>query len=206
MPFVLTIDQRGSSTTTDLVDHMLARLTRIHTRLPFERTAGDEFQGLLEDPVSVVDAILDLVRDGNWHIGLGAGPVAEPLPSSTRAARGSAFERARAAVEAAKRRPQHLAVQGADTAPAAQADAVLTLLAAVIQRRSEAAWQAIDLDDAGLTAAQAATKLGISRQAVGQRLAVGLRSQELAVRPVIADLLIRAERLPPAAEPTTPVR
>ncbi len=93
MPFVLTIDQRGSSTTTDLVDHMLARLTRIHTRLPFERTAGDEFQGLLEDPVSVVDAILDLVRDGNWHIGLGAGPVAEPLPSSTRAARGSAFER-----------------------------------------------------------------------------------------------------------------
>lgn len=201
MGFVLTVDQRDSSSTPDRVDHILAKLVRIHTLLPFERTAGDEFQGLLADPLSVLDAILDLVRDGSWHIGLGAGPVAEPLPQSTRAARGPAFELARGAVEAAKRRPQHLAVQGADATGAAQADAVLTLLAAVIQRRSEAAWQAIDLDDAGLSATQAATKLGISRQAVGQRLAVGLRSQELAVRPVIADLLVRAEGRPPAAEP-----
>lgn len=186
---------------------MLAKLAHVHTRLPFERTAGDEFQGLLADPLSVVDAILDLVRDGTWHIGLGAGPVAEPLPPSTRAARGPAFELARSAVEAAKRRPQHLAVHGADPAAAAQADAVLTLLAAVIQRRSPAAWQAIDLDDAGLTSTQAATKLGISRQAVGQRLAVGLRSQELAVRPVISELLGRAEgRSSWATPPPAPAR
>lgn len=193
MPFVLTIDQRGSGRTADLVDGAISRLAHLPTRLPFERTAGDEFQGLLDDPVSVLDAMLHLVRDGDWHIGVGAGPVATPLPASTRAARGPAFELARAAVEAAKRRPQHLAVRGADPDAAAQTDAVLTLLAAVVQRRSPAAWEAIDLDGAGLSATEAAAKLGITRQAVGQRLSVGLWAQEQAVRPVITRLLVEAQ-------------
>ncbi|MFZ0157624.1 MAG: hypothetical protein WAL50_01230, partial [Kineosporiaceae bacterium] len=91
------------------MDGALARLAPVPTLLRFERTAGDEFQGLLDDEVSVVGVILDLVREGSWHIGVGVGPVEEPLPRSTRAARGTAFERAREAVEAAKRRPQHLA-------------------------------------------------------------------------------------------------
>jgi hypothetical protein len=176
------------------VDGALARLAPVPTVLPFERTAGDEFQGLLDDEVSVVGVILDLVREGSWHIGVGVGPVEEPLPRSTRAARGTAFELAREAVEAAKRRPQHLAVRGPDPARAAEADAVLTLIAALIERRSEAAWQAIDLEVAGLSPAEAAAKLGISRQAVGQRLAAALWQQERASRPVAARLLADAER------------
>ena len=194
MMFVLTVDQRGSSRSTDRVAAMLARFEALPIRLAFERTAGDEFQGLLDDALSVVDATLDLVRDGNWHVGIGIGAVETPLPESTRAARGQAFERAREAVEAAKRRPQHLAVRGPDGDATADADALLTLTAAMVERRSRAAWEAIDLLSDGLSAAEAAVTLGISRQAVGQRLSVGLYHQELAVRPALARLLARADR------------
>lgn len=190
--FVLTVDQRRSSHTRDRVQAALAQLTDVPTLLPFERTAGDEFQGLLDDPSSVVDATMRLVRDGDWHIGIGVGDVRRPLPASTRAAHGSAFELAREAVEAAKRRPQHLAVRGGAPAEAAEAEAVLTLLAAVLERRSEAAWEAGDLLASGLSASQAADKLGISRQAVSQRLGAGLWHQEQAVRPVIGRLLAQA--------------
>jgi hypothetical protein len=190
--FVMTVDQRRSGRSKDLVGSALDRLRAVPTRLPFERTAGDEFQGLLEDPLSVVDATLELVRDGTWHIGIGAGGVELPLPDSTRAARGPAFELARQAVDAAKRRPQHVAVRGSAVDDAAQTEAVLTLLAAVVERRSEPAWEAIDLVAGGLSPAQAATKLAISRQAVGQRLAVGLWHAEQAVRPVLTRLLAGA--------------
>jgi hypothetical protein len=193
MAFVLTIDQRRSSRSPDLVDQALAQLATVSTALPFERTAGDELQGLLVEPASVVDAILLLVRAGTWHIGIGIGEVELPLPATSRAGRGSAYTRARQAVEAAKRKPQHLAVRGPDESCARQADAVLTLLAAVVERRSPAAWQAIDLDDEGLSAAEAAHKLGVSRQAVTQRLAVGLLQQVRNTRPVAALLLAQAD-------------
>ncbi len=192
MVFVLTVDQQRSSGSPDRVDAALSHLSRVPTVLAFERTAGDEFQGLLDDELSVVDVILDLVRDGHWHIGLGIGPVEQPLPGSTRAARGPAFELARQAVDDAKRRPQHLAVRGVDSDRAREAEAVLTLMAAVAERRSEAAWEAIDLSGAGLGAAEAAAKLGVSRQAVGQRLAAALWPQERACRPVAARLLADA--------------
>ena len=45
----------------------------------------------------------------------------------------------------------------------------------------------------GLSATDAAQKLGVSRQAVGQRLAAGGYQQERDGRPVAADLLARAE-------------
>jgi len=193
MAYVMTVDQRRSSRSPDLVEQALAQLAAVPTMLPFERTAGDELQGVLADPMSVVDAILVLVRAGRWHIGIGVGEVERPLPATSRAGRGPAFTRARQAVEAAKRRPQHLAVRGGDEATAEQADAVLTLLAAVVERRSPAAWQAIDLDDGGLSPAEAAAKLGVSRQAVAQRLGVALHQQVHSTRPAAAALLALAE-------------
>ena len=72
------------------------------------------------------------------------------------------------------------------------AEAVLQLLAAVVQRRTSPGWEAVDLVSAGLTQAAAAERLGISRQAVGQRLHAALWPHEQAVRPVVADLLSRA--------------
>lgn len=193
MAYVLTVDQRGSRRNRDLVDDALTALEqRIPSPLlPFERTAGDEFQGVLSEAEAAVDASLALLRYDSWSIGLGVGPVEEPLPASTRSARGPAFINARSALESAKQRPLHVAVVG-DTGRARDADAILTLLAAVVTRRSEAGWQAVDLVDAGHTFSEAADRLGITRQAVGQRLAVALWQQEKDARPVVARLLEEA--------------
>jgi hypothetical protein len=164
----------------------------VPTLLGFERTAGDEFQGVLADPDDVVEVVLHLVRSGDWSIGVGAGPVQTPLPQTTRAATGTAFLCARRAVEAAKKRPVRLAVRGAAAVDAADAQAVLTALAVIVERRSEPAWEAIALVGSGRTQADAATTLGISRQAVGQRLTAGLWELERELRPTAARLLSRA--------------
>lgn len=193
MPYVLTVDQRASRRTPDRVADVLRRLeASVPAVLAFERTAGDEFQGVLDEPDVVVDVVLGLLREGTWSVGVGAGPVQTPLPSSTRAAAGPAFLSARRAVDAAKQRSVHVAVRGAVATDAEDAQAVLSALAVVVERRSEQAWEAIGLVEDGRTQAEAAATLGISRQAVGQRLAAGLWELERELRPTAARLLARA--------------
>ena len=190
---MLTVDQRASRRTPDRVAGVLAKLNAsVAGLLAFERTAGDEFQGVLAEPAETVDVVLQLVRLGGWSIGVGAGPVQTPLPRSTRAGAGPAFLSARRAVDAAKQRPVRLAVRGIAPVDAGDAQAALTALAVVVERRSAHAWEAIALVESGLTQAEAATRLGISRQAVGQRLAAGLWEVERDLRPTAARLLARA--------------
>jgi hypothetical protein len=193
VPYVLTVDQKASRRGPDRVDAVLRELNdAVPAMLAFERTAGDEFQGVLGEPDLVVDVVLRLVRAGGWSIGVGAGPVQTPLPASTRAGAGPAFLSARRAVDAAKQRPSRLAVRGAVPPDAGDAQAVLSALAVLVDRRSEQAWEAIALVEGGRTQAEAAGALGISRQAVGQRLAAGLWDLERELRPTAARLLTRA--------------
>jgi hypothetical protein len=193
VPYVLTVDQRASRRGPDRVADALRLLDgAVPVILGFERTAGDEFQGVLGDPGDVVDVVLRLVRMGGWSIGVGAGAVQTPLPESTRAASGQAFLAARRAVDAAKQRPFRLAVRGAVPPEAADAQAVLSALAGLVGRRSEQAWAAITLVEEGRTQSDAAAALGISRQAVGQRLAAGMWELERELRPTAARLLTRA--------------
>ncbi|MCW2695998.1 MAG: uncharacterized protein JWR62_1083 [Modestobacter sp.] len=192
MPFVLTVDQRGGRVDPDRVAGALGVLADVPTVLRFERTAGGEFQGVLDDPAVVVSVVLDLARSGSWSIGVGAGPVQTPLPGSTRAGAGPAFVAARAAVEAARRRPARVAVRGTASTAAGDAQAVLTALAVVVQRRSAQAWEAIALVAGGRTQVGAAAELGITRQAVGQRLAAGSWEVERDLRPTAARLLARS--------------
>lgn len=190
--YAMTVDQRHSRRGRDLVDDALARVQPLAAAVrPFERTAGDEFQGLLDDPVRVVDVTLTLVRDAGWSVGIGIGEVDEPIPPSTRAARGLALERARRAVETAKGRNQHVAVIGPDER-ATDPEVVLTLLSAVLDRRTAAGWQAVDMVDSGRSVAETARALGITRQAVGQRLSVALWRPERDGRALAARLLERA--------------
>ena len=196
MPYELTVDQRGSRHATDAVDEVVADLADVAVLLPFRRTVGDEFQGLLDDPVSVLGVILGLMRSTGWHVGLGIGPVDRPLPADgdpTRA-HGPAFLAAREAVDQAKSDARHLAVV-APTAPdeAYDVKAVLDLLDVVRQGRTRAGWQVTDLALDGLTQAASAERLSISRQAVQQRLRTAGWAVEDAVRPTLVRLLARAE-------------
>ena len=115
---VLTIDQRGSSrdAATDRVPATLVALADVALLRPFERTAGDEFQGVLDDPAALATVVERLLREESWNIGIGIGEVEEPLPESTRAGRGPAYLHAREAVTGAKSAPWRLRVAGDDPA------------------------------------------------------------------------------------------
>lgn len=195
MPFVLTIDQIQSRAQQDLVEITLAGFGEVETLLPFTRTVGDEFQGLLASPASVVDVTLGIMRTLAWHVGIGIGAVQQPLPSDVRQSRGPAFLGARTAVEAAKKEPTHVCVRSVpDRVEARDIEVTLQLLVALQQRRSPLGWEASDLIDQGSTQAAAASTLGISRQALSQRLQAAHWSLDREARPALARLLARAER------------
>lgn len=206
--FVLTVDQQRSTTRGDRVPELLAASERWADsirgadgaggiELPFERTVGDEVQAVVFSPVTALALTLEIVRLGGWRTGLGAGEVHVPLPDHSREASGPAFVRARAAIDRAKRRSTAVpvAVQGADGRASADVEALVHLLGAVVERRSPAGWEVVDLlveiERAGgePTQREVARSLGVSEQAVSQRLRAALWSEERAARPLAARLL-----------------
>ncbi|MFD1721561.1 DNA-binding protein [Amnibacterium endophyticum] len=194
--FVLTVDQVGSQQDVDRVGALeddAERWRAAGAVLGPDRTAGDEFQLVLPEAEAALQAVLELTRDAGWSVGVGVGGVAEPLPASTREARGPAFVAARAAVEAAKRAQHRVDVRADDETAAGDATALLQLLLDVRARRSEEGWAVADRLRAGLTQAQIADEEGVTPQAVSQRArAAGIRLEEAAV-PALARLLARLD-------------
>ncbi|AIY03840.1 MULTISPECIES: MarR family transcriptional regulator [Arthrobacter] len=187
--YVLTIDQRGSRTHGDKVPALLAALDDIDVILPFERSVGDEIQGLLGEPGAVVEAAMRVLRLQEWYVGLGVGSVDLPLPASAREASGAAFVAAREAVESAKKLGDRVPVRvqsGADGdrtdgAWAAAAEAVLVLVGDVVRGRSAAEWRVLDALDAapGVAQKDIAAQLGITPQAVSKAIVRSGRLEEL---------------------------
>ncbi|MFC6288534.1 transposase [Nocardioides sp. GCM10027113] len=185
---VVTADQRGGRKGPDLVPAALETLAATPTLLPFERTAGDEVQGVLDDPASLPAVVELLLRAGHWHLGIGVGPVDEPLPDHARAGRGPAYLRAREAVDAAKTSPWNLrVVAGPDDTDARDLESLLWLLAALLHRRTDKGWEVVDLADEGLPYEEIARRVGVTQSAVSQRaqaagLVEGRRAREVVAR------------------------
>ncbi|HYF73034.1 MAG TPA: transposase [Nocardioides sp.] len=189
---VLTVDQRDSRHSEDRIPETLQRLAPVPTLLSFERTAGDELQGVLDDADAAMAAVGELLRDDGWYVGIGVGLVDEPLPDHARAGRGPAFLQARTAVTGAKTSPWHLRVS-ADHWAGRALESTLWLWAAVLARRTARGWEVADLVAEGLSYAEAGKRLGISQSAVSQRAqAAGIvearRAEELAA--VLARILL----------------
>ena len=167
---VLIADQVGSRRAPDAVPAALALLAGVDTVLPFERTAGEEIQGLLPDGAAAVRALTLLWRVGAWSIGVGIGAVEEPLPESTREARGGAYLAARRAIEGSSSVAARLRI-GSDAASARDGETVLWLVEPLVRGRTVASWEALDLSLAGQSQAQIGERLGITQGAVSRRLA-----------------------------------
>jgi hypothetical protein len=190
--FVMTIDQRASRRDGDHVPELLAALADIPARLGFERSVGDEVQGILTDPAAVVEVAMRALRTGRWYVGIGIGTVATPLPASPREASGTALVQGRLAVDRAKKTGERapLAVvfdadsgfAGAGAASAADAaEAVLVLIGDLVRKRSSAEWRILDALNSPDTARQVdvAQALGISPQAVSKAiLRSGLQEEQ----------------------------
>ncbi len=196
--YAVTVDQVGSRSGDDRVETAMRSVRdAVGDRfvLAPERTAGDEFQFLLDDAAAALDVVLALSRAGGWSVGVGIGDVEEPLPESTRAARGEAFVRARDAVERAKEVPEHVALEVAGDRRLRTAD-VEPLVAQTVrarERRSPEGWELADLVRDGHSRTEAARLLGITPQAVAKRwTAADLRSDD-AVHAALVRLLAEAD-------------
>jgi hypothetical protein len=167
--YVMTIDQRGSTGDVDRVPGLLKELGALSTAGAFERSVGDEVQGVVERADEVVEIALHALRSGRWYVGIGVGEVDLPLPASPREGSGPAFVAARAAVDRAKGAAAHVplavvagrdrrrasatvgaaaAADGANGSQAAKAcanaEAVLRLIGRLVQDRTAAQWKVVD--------------------------------------------------------------
>ena len=196
--FVITADQVDSRTTPDIVGLAQTRLNASYApklSAPVGRAGGDELQLLLTDAAATLDVVLELTRAGQWSVGLGVGAVRTPLPDAVVEATGPAFYAARAAVTAAKSRPQRFALAVDEHAHdelrgrAADVESLVTLLLVLRERRSDAGWELYDLVRDGLPQKDAAERLGISPAAVSARAKAASLRAELDATPALARLL-----------------
>lgn len=188
--YVLTMDQRRSRTSDDLVPATIAEISTMGplAAVP-ERTAGDEIQTATEDAKTALDIVLHATRLGTWSVGLGIGTVESPLPKNVRAGRGDAFLRARDAVERSKSAPARFALASADPVESADADALVRLLIDLRDRRSAEGWEVHDLLTRGRSQKSIAVELGIGASAVSLRArAAGLRIEEAAAPALVRTL------------------
>lgn len=214
----MTIDQRGSSTDMDRVPAILAELRGL-TAARFERSVGDEVQGVVPDAADVVEIALHALRSGRWYVGIGIGAVDTPPAASPREGSGAAFVAARQAVDQAKAAAGHVPVsvvsgavlrgavaspQAAEGATAcANAEAVLRLIGRLVQDRTKAQWTVVDMirtvqqGRAGRhgTQKQAARELGITEQSVSRAVRRSGWQEEWAARPAAGMLLATAHKL-----------
>jgi hypothetical protein len=173
MPIVVTMDRRKSRRERgDAVVELTDRLNNdpdVQLALPFERTVGDELQGVLATPRALGAVVMAATQMGGWWIGVGFGTL-DRLAASARESSGEAFVKARGAVERAKSRPWGAAVEGGG-AWGRDVEAALALLIAVGQSRTEAGWTVVEQKwQTRATDEEIARRLGLSRQAVSLRL------------------------------------
>ncbi|GAA1349100.1 hypothetical protein [Falsarthrobacter nasiphocae] len=212
--FVLTLDQRDSTHLSDAVPGLLALLGReCTTTLPFERTAGDEVQALFASAQDVVDALTLVLRHGGFAAGLGVGPVDQPLPDSTRAARGPAYTAAREAVEAAKlgSGAQLAVVAHADdsrtpTEAGEEVSALVWPWAVLVAARTQKQWEALDALREHGTQKAAAEALGRTPQALSKLVRAAHAEELQACALSVSRALARLDRVTGGGDRTSGTR
>jgi hypothetical protein len=191
--FTLTINQTDSRRDGDRVPQLLKDLRHIPARLDFDRSVEDEVQGIVDCPHQAVDAALIALRCGSWYVGLGVGPVNEPLPNQIKDADGHGLIYARRAVDRLRNSKDRIpvAVEGPYADLAAECEAILRLLGYIVRDRSQAEWRVLDLMTPGVRGQQkaVAAALGITSQAVSKAVARSQWNEEHAARPAAARLL-----------------
>ncbi|EEH63376.1 hypothetical protein HMPREF0044_1300 [Gleimia coleocanis DSM 15436] len=170
--YVITADQKKSTKTkVDLVPKALQELKIIKTVLPFERTVGDEIQGVIKDSEEALKAIKIIVAMGEWHCGLGVGNANLNNATKTTEATGEAFVKARHAVEEAKKHYLGLAVQSdAKTTTVSQLEALLRTKAILVSGRSQRQKEIIEKREALASANEVAEKLKLSKGTISKSL------------------------------------
>ncbi|AWB84023.1 MarR family transcriptional regulator [Corynebacterium liangguodongii] len=155
---------------------LVARSARALATLPdvgeFDIVGVEDIRAHVDSPDGAVGVIMALLSDRDWAIGLGiavAGGASAALAEAT---------------AAAGARPGEVGVRvDGGGAEAADIAAVFALIAHVLEKRSFEGREATGLVRRGLSQNEAAAQLGISKQAMSQRLkAAGWQAEQAGIR------------------------
>lgn len=195
--FVLSLSGRAGHgrDRADPVPPLLEAFDGVGLVLPAERTAGPEVLALAARAESALEVLLRAVEHGGIAVGLGLGPLEEPLPTSVREISGPAVSSAGNALQVALTTSQvPLAVRVADPRQretAEDAEAVLRLIGWMARTRNRGQWRVVRAlrEDPRATQAQLAERLGITQQTISRALKTSGWREESAAHPLAARLL-----------------
>lgn len=151
---------------------------------PFEALGVEDVRTEVESPEAALNVVMALLADGDWAIGLG---IASDEPA------------AETATKAVGNKPATVRVQVDTHAPGTAAEdiaATFALVGHVLHRRTLEGREATALMRRGFNQNQAARELGISKQAMSQRLAAAGWQAEQAGWRLALNLITRADADP----------
>ncbi|QPK80206.1 MarR family transcriptional regulator [Corynebacterium lizhenjunii] len=189
---------RGRSTQrAQLVTQSAQALNQLPGVAGFESVGVEDIRSIVDGATELCDVVMALLADGDWAIGIGVCP-----PSSADAASEADLARVRDCATAALRasaRPAQVYAKVASPErrnDAADIAAAFALLGFVLHKRTPEGREATALVRSGLNQNEAAAELGISKQAMSQRLQAAGWNAEMAGWRLAISLLERAANAP----------
>ncbi|MDN6553146.1 MAG: MarR family transcriptional regulator [Corynebacterium flavescens] len=153
----------------------------------FEVLGVEDICAVIDSAASVCDVVMALLADGEWAIGIGITPGSEVTEPAARGAATAALKTsARAGQVYTKMSVRGRAEEATDIA------AAFALLGLVLHKRTLEGREATSLVRSGLNQNEAAEQLGISKQAMSQRLQAAGWAAETAGWSLALHLLERA--------------
>ena len=153
----------------------------------FEVLGVEDIRAVVDSPPALCDTVMALLSDGNWAVGVGVVPGSDDEARTRATATGALGGSARAGVVKVALEPSGGTTLAADIA------ATFALLAHVLGKRTVEGREATSLVRSGLNQNEAAEELGISKQAMSQRLQAAGWQAETAGWRLAVNLLARAD-------------
>lgn len=177
---------RGSaSRRADLVQRSAAALSSLDGVDGFDVVGIEDIVSTMADPSTVCDITMALLADGEWSVGIG---IAQEHEAARSAAQRTLPRNARAGTV-------RVAVVSAPPATAEDVAACFALLGQVLNKRTYEGREATALVRRGLSQNEAAEELGISKQAISQRLQAAGWAAETAGWRLAVNLLSKADQI-----------
>ncbi|WP_448858438.1 MarR family transcriptional regulator [Corynebacterium propinquum] len=177
---------RGSAPRrADLVQRSAAALSSLDGVDGFEVIGVEDIASTMAEPSTVCDITMALLADGEWAVGIG---IARSGDEALSAARRALPRNTRAGIVRAD-------VVSAPPATAEDIAACFALLGQVLNKRTYEGREATALVRSGLSQNEAAEQLGISKQAISQRLQAAGWAAESAGWRLAVNLLSTANQI-----------
>ena len=182
--FALHVRYRGEAPRrAEFVSRSAEALSTLDGVGSFEYLDVENIRALVATPRAVVDTTMVLLSDGDWAVGIGYGPTSDSaLGKATR----SMSKKAKPGTVSAS-------MDAAGGVGATDVVAVFMLIAQILTRRTPEGREATSFMRRGYSQIEAAEQLGISKQAMSQRLQAAAWQAENAGWQLAVNLLTRLD-------------